>query len=332
MFDTWFDSSISPLWILGYERHPDFFSKNPQCSLRPQGKEIIRTWLYYTVLKDYLLTDKLIFKDVWVNYHIVDENGIKMSKSKNNMIDPKLVLDRFGAEPFRLWAAAEGNLDSKDFKCSFERIQGMDKTLTKLWNVARFISMFERKAKPKKMEPLDEWIISEVGGLAKNAKKQFSAYDFHNPVTDVKNFIWETFASHYMELVKNRAYNQEGKFSAEQQASALYALHECLEMLLKMLAPVLPFITESLYMQLKGKDIHAEEFPEPLKAKKPAFKTDELLALNSMVLKTKKDAGRSLKDPLKLLTIPESMKPIEADLKLAHGAARIAYGETKVEL
>ncbi len=333
VFDTWFDSSISPLWVLGYERHPDFFKKHTPCSLRPQGKEIIRTWLYYTVLKDYLLTGKLIFRDVWINYHIVDEKGIKMSKSKGNAIDPKEVLDKFGAEPFRLWSAAEGNLERKDFKCSFERIQGMERTLTKLWNVARFISMFEEKTKPKKLEPLDEWILREISELVKYSKKRFENYDFHNPVIRAKNFIWETFASHYIELAKNRAYNQEGKLSKAQQESALYALHTCLDMLLKMLAPVLPFITESLYKQLRGKDMHAERFPEPLKVPKPKFSAPELMELDCAVWKAKKDAGKSLKDPIKTLAVPEKFKAIEQDLKLAHRAEKLEYGEAvKVEI
>jgi len=330
VFDTWFDSSITPLWILGYERHPDFFAKHSPCTLRPQGKEIIRTWLYYTVLKDYLLTKRLIFRDVWINYHIVDEGGKKMSKSRGNMADPKDVLDKFGAEPFRLWAAAEGNLERKDFKCSFERIQGMEKTLTKLWNVARFISMFpdaRKKAKPKKLEPLDEWILHEVSGLVKQAREEYEAYDFHNPTTSLKNFLWETFASHYIELAKNRAYNQEGKFSAEQQASACYALHECLDLLLRLLSPVLPFITEIIYRQLRGRDIHSESWPEPPKAKKPAFTAQELMELNSLVWKTKKDAGRSLKDGLGSLTIPDKFKTIEADLRLAHGCQKLEHGK-----
>ena len=82
VFDTWFDSSISPLYVLKYSRDNAFFKKHSPCSLRPQGKEIIRTWLYYTVLKDYLLTNKLIFRDVWINYHIVDEKGHRCPRAK----------------------------------------------------------------------------------------------------------------------------------------------------------------------------------------------------------------------------------------------------------
>lgn len=346
VFDTWFDSSITPLYILKYSRDDGFFKKNAPCTLRPQGKEIIRTWLYYTVLKDYLLTNKLIFRDAWINYHIVDNKGRKMSKSLGNVIDPKDVLDKFGAEPFRLWSAIEGNLEKKDFRCSFDRIQGVEKTLTKLWNVARFISMFpepfSRKVSSQKelpsetpgsfqrpknlrLQPLDEWILYETGRLAEYSKKRYERYDFHNPAVRIKHFIWETFASHYIELVKNRAYNQEGRFNLEEQRSALYTLHHCLDILLKLLAPVTPFITYRIYKDLRKKDIHFEEFPEPEKVKKPGFSTDALISMNSMIWKKKKKKKLSLKAKLKSLTLPIAFKPIERDLVEAHSAQKMKY-------
>ncbi len=217
VFDTWFDSSITPLYILKYSRDEDFFEKNSPCTLRPQGKEIIRTWLYYTVLKDYLLTGKVIFKDVWINYHIVDEKGHKMSKSLGNVIDPKDILQRFGAEPFRLWAAIEGNLTKTDFRCSYERIEGTKKTITKLWNVARFISMFPpvKEFDYSHLNEADRWIIEELNGLIEYTRASYEGYDFHGPATRIKHFIWETFASHYLELVKNRAYNKDRDFSTK---------------------------------------------------------------------------------------------------------------------
>ncbi len=328
VFDTWFDSSISPLYILKWSKDSKFFNRNKPCTLRPQGKEIIRTWLYYTVLKDYLLTGECIFRDAWINYHIVDESGKKMSKSKGNVIDPQEVLDKFGAEPFRLWAAIEGNLTKKDFRCSFDRIQGTEKTLTKLWNVARFISMFEDTgSKPSRLSPLDGWIISELSGLVKYTREQYDKYDFNGPATRIKTFLWETFASHYLELVKHRAYNQEGSFTEGEQQSALYTLHHCLDVILKLLAPVIPFITYRLYMDLHGRDIHSERFPDPEKAGKPCLSTKHLMELNSEIWKSKKDQGKSLKSEIGHLTLPEEFKPIEKDLSLTHGIKRISWGK-----
>ena len=327
VFDTWFDSSITPLYILGYERYPDFFEKNSPCTLRPQGKEIVRTWLYYTVLKCWLLTKKCIFKDAWINYHIVDEKGHKMSKSAGNIIDPKDVLDRFGAEPFRLWAAIEGNLEKTDFRCSFERIEGASKTLTKLWNVARFISMFPKPKLIHKLNYLDKWIIQETNKLIKFTIKHFSKYDFHNPSAKLKHFIWETFASHYLELAKNRAYNENNKFSKSEQNGALYTLHYVLENILKLLAPIIPLITYKIYKELYDEDIHFIEFPIVEKEFLVPLKTKDIVELNSQIWKTKKDAGKSLKEEIKQATIPRKYRLIEKDLIEAHKIKKLNYNE-----
>ncbi len=332
VFDTWFDSSISPLYILKYSREPKgFFEANEPCSLRPQGKEIIRTWLYYTVLKDWLLTGKCIFRDVWINYHILDEKGKKMSKSLGNVIDPHSILERTGAEPFRLWAAIEGNLDQTDFRCSFERIEGAGKTLTKLWNVSRFISMFpEPKKKPRKLCALDEWILKESEEILKYTRSRYDKYDFHNPAARIKNFIWEAFASHYVELVKQRAYNQEKVFSKAEQDSARYTLNRVLDTLMIALAPIVPFLTYAVYRDVRGKDIHAEEFrkhDESILKKKPGFRTEDLMKVNSFIWKEKKDAGLSLRDGVKGACVPESLRPIEGDLVSAHGIKRLQYGK-----
>ncbi|MCX6798854.1 MAG: class I tRNA ligase family protein, partial [Candidatus Diapherotrites archaeon] len=328
VFDTWFDSSISPLYILGYERHPEFFKKHLPCSLRPQGKEIVRTWLYYTVLKDYLLTGKLIFRDAWINYHVVDENGEKMSKSKGNVIDPKEVLDKFGAEPFRLWAAVEGNLEKTDFRCSFERIEGSAKTLTKLWNVSRFISGFEnKKVKKPALWEIDKWIIGELNGIVRFSRERFEQYDFHNPAIRIKSFLWNEFASHYLEMVKSRAYNNNKEFSEAEQQAAVFTLNHCLGTMLLLLAPITPFITALLYEKLSGKDAHFEQFPEASKELdfKVGFESSELMELNSAIWKKKKDRGMPLNKEIDEITASEKFRGIERTLLNAHRAKKIVY-------
>jgi len=328
VFDTWFDSSNSPLYILGYVRNQKFFDKNKPCTLRPQGKEIVRTWLYYTLLKGKLLLDESIFRDVWINYHIVDENGIKMSKSKGNVIDPQEVLDKFGAEPFRLWAVVEGNLEKTDFRCSFDRIQGSAKTLTKLWNIARFISSFEKKqSKDMEFWAEDRWILKELNELIKYVKKRYEKYDFHNPAVRIKTFLWNDFASHYLEMAKSRAYNSEGVFKGEDQQAALYTLEYCLSTILKLLAPLVPFITYILYKKIYETDIHFTKFPEPKKAFEfdVGFETQELIELNSHIWKHKKSKGLSLNKPLKEMKIAKKWKLLEKGLKATHHIENIIY-------
>jgi valyl-tRNA synthetase len=328
VFDTWFDSSTSALYILRYFHNREFFERHAPCTLRPQGKEIIRTWLYYTLLKSYLLTGKCIFKDTWINYHILDEKGNKMSKSKGNVIDPREVLDRYGAEPFRLWAAVEGNLTEDDFRCSFERIEGSSKTLTKLWNVARFISSFELKQeKPEELMVIDKWILKELNGLVRYADECYAHYDFHNPAIKIKSFLWDTFASHYLELVKTRAYNNEAIFSEEQQQAAIYTLHYCLQTMLKLLAPIIPFITYKIYKTMYGKDIHFCEFPSYDKALdvELPFTTQELMRLNSEIWQYKKKQGISLNQSIEHYKVPTKFKVIEETLKTAHHIRHLEF-------
>src|SRR3989344_365460 len=326
VFDTWFDSSISPLYILHYGKDLEFFKKAFPATLRPQGKEIIRTWLYYTLLKCYHLTGKCVFKDVWINYHITDDSGKKLSKSLGNSIDPKIILDKYGAEPFRLWAVVEGNLVKGDFRCSLERIDGAGKTLMKLWNIARFISNFE-KSKTYKLNELDNWIINEINLLIKETNYGYEKYDFHNPVVKIKTFIWETFSSHYVELVKSRAYNQDNKFSKEEQNGAIYALYYCLETLLKLLAPVIPLISYKLYKELLNKDIHLEEFPKETLVEKIRITTQEIIDFNSTMWSYKKTNGKPLNAEVKTAVVPENLKIIEKDIILTHKIKNVKYGK-----
>ncbi len=341
VFDTWFDSSITPLYILGYGRNKEYFSKHDICTLRPQGKEIIRTWLYYTLLKCYLLTNKCIFEDAWINYHIVDNAGKKMSKSEGNIINPQEVIEKFGAESFRLWAVTEGNLEKQDFKCSFDRINGAGKTLVKLWNVARFISMFDPTISRSEVSKewvsfldSDKWILDEINNLIKYSKERYKEYDFHNPVIKIKHFIWETFASHYIELVKNRVYNTNNQFSKEEQNAAIYTLHTCLKSILRLLSPIIPLFTYKIYKKIYNEDIHALEFQSAKEKRTLPFTTEDIEKLNSLIWGTKKEKGASLKSEIKEVILPAKFKPIEKEIKGMHNIKDINYtdDESKMEV
>ncbi|MDP6293669.1 MAG: valine--tRNA ligase [Candidatus Woesearchaeota archaeon] len=327
VFDTWFDSSISPLYILQYEKDDKFFRNNIPCSLRPQGKEIVRTWLYYTLLKCFHLTNKTIFKDVWIHYHVVDDNGKKMSKSVGNIIDPQKLLDDHGAESLRLWAATEGDLSKGDIRCSDERIKGAGKTLTKLWNVARFVSSFP-EGKEGNLEPLDEWILDELNTLIALANEKYAHYDFFTPALALRHFVWETFASHYLELAKNRAYNNEDLYTDEEANSARYTLHTVLSRLTRLFAPILPMVTYEIVKATENKDVHQEAFPKVERTYQPPFKTEELMETNGAIWKAKQDKGISLKAEVKKATLPKSLQVIEKDIKHTHTIGDITYGDT----
>jgi len=327
VFDTWFDSSNSPLYILQYGKDDAWFKKNTPCSLRPQGKDIVRTWLYYTLLKCYHLTGKAIFADAYIHHHIVDEKGIKMSKSVGNIVNPIDIITKYGGEALRLWTASEGDITVTDLRCSFPRIEGIAKSLNKLWNAVRFVTAFPKAAKPTKLCALDHWILNESNALVALCRENYGKYNFHAPAVAMRNFLWEAFSSHYLELVKSRAYNQDNAFTKTEQDGALWTLHTVLDKLLLCWAPVNPMITFKLYAELRGKDVHAETFPETEKDVKVPFTKDDVMNANALVWKAKKDKQLSLKADVKELVLIERLKEAEKDFAAAHHAVKVSYAD-----
>jgi valyl-tRNA synthetase len=341
-FDTWFDSCSSEYYVLGYLWDKKFWKANMPCSLRPQGKEIIRTWLYFTLLKAWLLDEMQAFKDVWINHHVVDEKGEKMSKSVGNIIDPQEILKKYGAEAFRIWVTLEGDITKGDIRCSFERIEGTSKFLTKLWNIARFISSFPQPEKRTvKLQPADKWILTELNELVRLVDEKYEQYRFNEAANAIRDFAWNVFAAHYLEMVKPRAYNVGEKARRLKDVppatrAAWYTLHECLRTIDMMLAPIIPFVTDKIWTEMYAKSkrdsIHAEKFPEaerPTKVDKKLAETGkELMEFNSMAWNTKKEKGFSLRDSIGI-KVPKKLKPFEPDLKAMHNLVKPEKAEKK---
>jgi valyl-tRNA synthetase len=323
VFDTWFDSSISPLFVLNYGS--EFYKKHPICTLRPQGKEIVRTWLYYTLLKCYLFTDKIIFDDVYIHQHILDDKGNKMAKSLGNAIDPQEILRDYGAEAFRLWVADEGNLNEKDLKCSKDRISTEQKTLNKLWNASKFISQFKRiEGVNSEFSELDKAALKEINNLIEYCDKKYQEYDFHEPIVKLKYFLWTTLSSHYLELVKSRAYNQEGAFSKAEQNAAIDTLNYCLERLLVLLFPVIPFTTHKILLELFENNPNTESYPG-IEKFESTLSLEDIENLNNAIWKYKKDSNLSLKDQITTLKLNSKYRMFEKDIKKTHNVLNIEY-------
>jgi valyl-tRNA synthetase len=308
------DSSVSPLFISRYQKDEDFFKKTYPSGIRPQAKDIIRTWLHYTILRCYQLTKKPAFERVWIMGYGVDEKGERMSKSKGNVVDPIPILEKYGGDIFRFWNASEAGLGS-DFRYSQDRIEGSAKFLTKLWNISRFISMFPQPVKSE-LTGTDKWILSELNELVKKCIKGYENFDFFIPANAIREFTWNLFASHYVEMAKPRAYGQD--FSEKEQKAAWYTLHLVLKTLLKLFAPIAPYITDCVWRELYGKEsIHLESLPKPeWKFGLEKF-TGQIIEFNTNIWKMKKDKGLSLKTEVEV-KIPKELKGFEKDLVKMH--------------
>ncbi|MEM4221857.1 MAG: class I tRNA ligase family protein, partial [archaeon] len=308
VFDTWMDSSISNLFVSLYLRDDEFFNKNFENCVRIQGRDIIRTWLYYTLLKSYLCLGKRPFKKVLVHGIGLDVSGRKMSKSLGNVIDPKYLIDKYGADAIRLWICGETK-PGEDFRISEERIAGAVKTIIKIYNIAKYTSNFEDIQKPGDLKPTDQWILSELDALLGKCLESYEKFDFFTVANSIKNFIWSVYAPHYLEMSKARAYKKD--------PSAAYTLHTCLKTILKLLAPISPFFTDYIYRQLYGRSVHSETFPVFENMKSLGI-TEKLMEFNSQVWKTKKEKNIPLNQSIKDVKIPPELKPFEDDLVSMH--------------
>ena len=312
-FDTWMDSSISELFVTGYKRNEAVFKKAFPCSLRPQGKDIVRTWLFYALLRAHLLLKKPAFRNVWISGMGLDRAGKKMSKSLGNVVFPMPILQKHGADAFRLWAASEVSL-GEDYRFDETRVQGAFKFLTKLWNVARFISSFDEPAKkPRRLADTDKWILSELNTLVKGANLGYDEFNFFIPATKAREFVWNVFAPHYVELAKHRAYAGD--------ESAVWTLHECLRTVLKLLAPITPHVTEKIWSEAYSKEsIHFEELPrfDPKRDSELSALTQKLVDFDSLVWRQKKEKAMPLNAEISGIEVPKELAPFAEDLKSAH--------------
>ena len=313
-FDTWMDSSVSPLFISKFNKDPEFFKKIYPTSIRPQAKDIVRTWLFYTLLRCDQLTGEKPWPEAWIMGYGLDEKGLKMSKSKGNAIDPLPIIEKWGADTFRFWSASEIN-HGYDFRCNEQKIESTKKFLSKLWNVSRFLSSFP-VIKSGTTNPTDQWILSELNNLIKECKKGYDEYNFFVPAIAIREFTWNIFAAHYIEMVKARAYGIG--FSDEERDDAIFTLHKTLSTILKLLAPITPFITDHLWKTLYSTESIHKERHVKVEDEYPDNKlTNEITEFNSKVWNEKKAKGLSLKDSFSF-SIPENLKSFEKDLKSMH--------------
>jgi len=346
VFDTWMDSSNSNLFVSGYISDPALFERAFPTSIRPQGKEIVRTWLYYTLLKSALLLDKPGFQFIWVDGLGMDPWGRKMSKSMGNGIDADSVLEcgvggrtgswkikgpdgkqvqlranKIGSECFRLWKACEAQVGD-DFHINPEEIEAKYYgILTKIFNVARFASQFDvpddLERPSGNLAPEDRWILSEFDHVMARVEDAWARIDIYSAAQAIKGFGTGIFPSHWLEMTKSRLY--------EGDEGATWTLHRVVRDLLCAFTPICPFFTHYLSSTLYGKSsVDVRSFPR-LPSNAMGKQAESMRALtpvisefNSMIWKLKKDSGLSLKSPVSDVSIPPELSIIENTLIQMH--------------
>lgn len=324
VFDTWATSSLTPQisshWAENKKRHRKLFPAD----MRPQSHEIIRTWAFYTIVKAYLHENKIPWKHVVISGWILDPERKKMSKSQGNVVTPEPLIDEFGADSVRYWAArARLGVDT----AYDEQVFRVGKRLaTKLFNaskfaVGRFSEIDTAQLTPDKItHETDRAVIAELRPLIRRATGSFETFDYAQALSLTEDFFWRTFCDNYLELAKPRTYEEgltEGRLSA---AAALRLIHRAL---VRMLAPFLPYLAEEVWHWCYNTgagmhdSVHKSPWPsldelsavsEPTHGHVYSVTVDVLEA----VRKAKADANKSIKAPVSRVTVRAEAPTLDA--------------------
>ncbi len=325
VMDTWATSSLTPQIAGGWVDDADLFERVFPMDLRPQAHEIIRTWLFSTVVRAHQEHDSLPWSNAAISGWVLDPDRKKMSKSKGNVVTPIGLLEQYGSDAVRYWAAS--GRPGTDTTFDEGQIKIGRKLAIKILNASRFALGIAGDAADDLAavsHPLDRAVLGEMVGLVADATQAFETYDYARALERVERVFWR-FCDDYLELVKTRAYTSDGGAGS---TSAAVTLRTALSILLRLFAPHLPFVTEEVWSWWREGSIHRARWPEPSELALAGAPPDPLVyevasAVLGAVRKEKSAQKRSLATPAVRVVVSDTAGRLAA-LVEAEGDVREA--------
>ncbi len=252
VLDTWFSSALWPFGVFGWPEETDELKAFYPTDLLVTGFDIIFFWVARMMMMGYHFTGKRPFADVYVHALVRDEKGQKMSKTKGNVIDPLEMVEKYGADTLRFTLAALA-AQGRDIRLSERIIEGYRHFANKVWNIGRFVLTATEGIKTEgsvAYAPEDMWILTKLSEAIEEYDRALESYRFNDAAKAVYQFIWNELADWYVEFTKHRLY----KGREEEKRAAAHTLLRVLREALKLLHPIMPFISEEIYQKLPNKD------------------------------------------------------------------------------
>ncbi|HEV3402439.1 MAG TPA: class I tRNA ligase family protein, partial [Acidimicrobiales bacterium] len=327
VMDTWATSSLTPQIAGGWEDDTDLFGRVFPMDLRPQAHEIIRTWLFSTVVRSHFEHNCLPWANAAISGWVLDPERKKMSKSKGNVITPLGLLEQYGADAVRYWAAS--GRPGVDTAFDEGQMRVGRRLAIKLLNASRFVLTLAGDTAPEgggpngpvELTALDRAMLGRLANLVEEATTAFSGYDYARALERTEGLFWE-FCDDYLELVKSRAYGSQGEEAA---ASAHHALTLALSTLLRLFAPFLPFVTEEVWSWWQEGSVHRAPWPRAAEVREAAGDADPLVleaaaAVLGEVRKSKTAARASMRAEVDRAVVVDAAPRLAA---LAQAAADV---------
>jgi valyl-tRNA synthetase len=309
VMDTWATSSLTPQIAGGWTADDDLFARVFPMDVRPQAHDIIRTWLFSTVLRSHLEFDVLPWSNAAISGWILDPDRKKMSKSKGNVVTPMALLEEHGSDGVRYWAAS--GRPGADTAFDVGQMKVGRRLAIKLLNASKFV-LASAEPRGDISAPIDRGLLTMVGRLVREATADLDDYNYARVLERTESLFW-FFCDNYLELVKSRRYGDHGPEGA---ASANSALLTALSALLRLFAPFLPFVTEEVWSWWQPGSIHTSAWPAAEELFGPAGGENEdgarTLELAATVLgeirRKKSEEQRPMKTPVAraVVQLPDS--------------------------
>jgi valyl-tRNA synthetase len=298
VMDTWATSSLSPQIATGWVDDPELFEKTFPMNLRPQGPEIIRTWLFSSIVRAHFEHGELPWADTNINGWVLDPDRKKMSKSIGNVVTPMPLLEEFGADGIRYWACrgAPGTDTAAD-----KGVMKVGRRLAiKVLNVSKFVLGLGAEEGAPITEAIDRSMLAQLDEMLADATTAWEGFDYTRALDRIETFFWR-FCDDYVELVKGRAYGD-----GPGAASAKATLATTLSTLQRALAPFLAFVTEEVWSWWQDGSIHRASWPTPLGVVGEPLVFDVAADAIAQIRKVKTEAKVSLRTPVVRATITET--------------------------
>jgi valyl-tRNA synthetase len=340
VMDTWATSSLTPQIVCGWETDPELYAQTYPMDMRPQAHDIIRTWLFATVLRAELDGHTLPWKHTTLSGWILDPDRKKMSKSKGNVVTPIDLLEQFSPDAVRYWAA--NGRPGTDTAFDQGQMKIGRRLATKLLNASKFVLGFPRPTEGAECtEALDRAMLAALDDVVRQATDALEGFEYTGALERIERFFW-FFCDDYVELVKQRAYDEAGGPATE---SARLALRTALSTLLRLLAPFLPYSAEEAWSWWHDDSVHTSPWPEAA-ATLPEEDGTRVISLASTAIsairKAKSDAKRSMRAPVESVRVVgpsdelRALETISGDLRAAGNVESLeltgADGDLRIEV
>ena len=330
VMDTWNTSSITPYIVkqLYYETDESPFEKNTQedfipMSMRPQAHDIIRTWAFYTIIKSWMHSNTIPWKEIVISGFVLSEQKEKISKSQGNSpTEPAVLVQQFAPDAIRYWTAT-GTL-GQDIAFSIDQIKIGQKLMTKLWNAFSFINMHTQEYKhavvpSTELGVVNQWMLDASTTMLEKYKAALDKNEFGAALQTIERLFWNDFCDNYLEIIKDQFFHPEN-YSPEQITVTRWTLHTVGLRILQCYAPYLPHITENIYQAIYKESV-GETSLHITQLQKNMHEIDadnnaameKMLEVITTVRKLKTEQQLSLKTELQTLTLHESLNYIFAD-------------------